>query len=61
MKNKQLIQDIEDIKLCLTEAQKALEDDKLQEAGDCTVAAQLRIVPVVKSISNLFNTPKDEN
>jgi hypothetical protein len=53
--NQSLINEIELIKSLLTAAQKALEDNNLQEAGDNSVAAQLRLKPVTSRITELFN------
>lgn len=58
MKNQKLITEIESIKAVLTQAQKDLEDDNLQGAGDCAAASQMMLKPIVTKISDLFNQPK---
>ena len=55
MKNQELIERIEQVKIALTQSQKELEDGNLQLAGDCTAASQLMLKPIVTQIYNLFN------
>lgn len=58
MKNEKLITDIEQIKQALTDAQKALEDNDLQNAGDNSVAAAMFLKTVNNEIAELFNKKK---
>lgn len=53
-----LINELEKVKQSLTQAQKDIEDNNLQGAGDCTCGATLMLQPIMTELSNLFNNKK---
>lgn len=51
-----VINEIEAVKKHLTDVQKALEDNNLQDAGDTCASVRIMIGTQMRSISDMFNS-----